>query len=142
MCVCLYCCVLFLYISQTYALWLTNKQFLILNLNSCDSLLEDFTAHINSIHPAIQFTREEERDGTIAMLDADIHRSPTGQLSFSVFRKPTHTDQYLQFSSNKPLQHKLGVIRTLHHGCNTICSSEEAKLRETNHLNKVLSVSG
>ena len=108
----------------------------------CDSLLEDFTAHINSIHPAIQFTREEERDGTIAMLDADKHQSPTGQLSFSVFRKPTHTDQYLQFSSNQPLQHKLGVIRTLHHRCNTICSSEEAKLPEIDHLKKVLSVSG
>ena len=46
------------------------------------------------------------------------------------------------FSSNQPLQHKLGVIRTLHHRCNTICSSEEAKLREIDHLKKVLSVSG
>ena len=108
----------------------------------CDSLLEDFTAHINSIHPAIQFTWEEECDGTIAMLDADIRRSPTGQLSFSVFRKPTHMDQYLQFSSNQPLQHKLGVIRMLHHRYNTICLSEEAKLREIDHLKKVLSVSG
>ena len=108
----------------------------------CDSLLDDFTALINSIHPAIQFTWKEECDGTIAMLDPDIHQSPTGQLSFSVFRKPTHTDQYLQFSSNQPLQHKLGVIRTLHHRCNTICSSEEAKLREIDHLKKVLSVLG
>ena len=108
----------------------------------CDSLLEDFTAHINSIHPAIQFTREEECDGTITMLDADIRRSPTGQLSFSVLHKHSHTDQYLQFSSNQPLQHKLGIIRTLHHRCNTICSSEEAKLREIDHLKKVLSVSG
>ena len=96
----------------------------------CDSLLEDFTSHINSIHPAIQFTREDEHNLSIAMLDARIHRSISGKLNFSVYRKPTHTDQYLNFTSNQPLQHKLGVIRTLHHRCKTICSTEEAKLNE------------
>ena len=100
----------------------------------CNSLLEDFTGHINSIDPAIKFTREEEEDGRIAMLDAKIRRDNSGSLSFTVYRKPTHTDQYLQFSSNQPLQHKLGVIRTLYHRCNTICSSEEAKSEEIEHL--------
>ena len=108
----------------------------------CDSLLEDFTAHINSIHPAIQFTREDEQNLSIAMLDARIHRSISGKLNFSVYRKPTHTDQYLNFTSNQPLQHKLGVIRTLHHRCKMICSTEEAKLNEIEHLKKVLSYSG
>ena len=51
-------------------------------------------------------------------------------------------DHCLQFSSHQPLQHKLGVIRTLRHRCNTICSTEEAKLKEIDHLKKVLSVSG
>ena len=76
------------------------------------------------------------------MLDAKIMRQATGTLSFTVYQKPTHTDQYLQFTSNQPLQHKLGVIRTLHHRCNTICSSQEAKLQEIDHLKKVLSISG
>ena len=108
----------------------------------CDSLVEDFTNHINSIHPAIKFTREEEENMSIAMLDAKIRRNITGKLQFTVYRKPTHTDQYLQFTSNQPLQHKLGVIRTLHHRCNMICSTEEDKLNEINHLKKVLSISG
>ena len=108
----------------------------------CDSLLEDFTNHINSIHPAIQFTREDEQDFKIAMLDAKIKRNVSGELTFSVYRKPTHTDQYLQFSSNQPLQHKLGVIRTLHHRCNMICTTEEEKMKEIDHLKKVLSISG
>ena len=108
----------------------------------CDELLEDFTNHINSIHPAIKFTREEETNGNIAMLDTNITRSNTGSLSFMVYRKPTHTDQYLQFSSNQPLQHKLGVIRTLYHRCETICSEEETRSHEIQHLQKVLSISG
>ena len=76
------------------------------------------------------------------MLDASITKDTSGTLSFQVYRKPTHTDQYLQFDSNQPLQHKLGVIRTLFHRCNTICSSEENKLKEIQHLQKVLSISG
>jgi hypothetical protein len=108
----------------------------------CEDLIEDFTDHINSLHPAIKFTREEEEAMTIAMLDTKISRSASGKLSFTVYRKPTHTDQYLQFDSNQPLQHKLGVIKTLYHRCNTICSNEEAKLKEIDHLQKVLSISG
>ena len=108
----------------------------------CHSLIEPFTDHINSIHPAIKFTREEENNGTIAMLDSQVSRDSTGKLSFTVYRKPTHTDQYLQFASNQPLQHKLGVIRTLYHRSNTICSSKEAKDKEIHHLKEVLSISG
>ena len=109
----------------------------------CDSLVEELTTHINSIDPAIQFTRELETEGhSLAMLDTVTTRDDNGKLSFAVYRKPTHTDQYLQFDSNQPLQHKLGVIRTLHHRCQAICSSEEAKLAELDHLKKVLTVSG
>ena len=109
----------------------------------CDELLDDFTNHINALHPAIKFTREEEsEEGALPMLDALTRRDPSGRLSFTVYRKPTHTDQYLQFTSNQPLQHKLGVIRTLHHRAQTLCSSEEAKLDKIDHLKKVLSISG
>ena len=108
----------------------------------CDSLIEDLTSHINSIDPAIKFTREEEINKSLPMLDALTTRNAEGQLSFKVYRKPTHTDQYLQFQSNQPLHHKLGVIRTLHHRCMTLCSTEDLKLQELEHLQKVLTVSG
>ena len=107
-----------------------------------DALLEEFTTHINQIHPSIKFTREEEQNLSIAVLDTRITRSPQGTLSFTVYRKATHTDQYLQFNSNQPLQHKLGVVRTLNHRCKSICSSKEAMDKETEHIKKVLSVSG
>ena len=50
----------------------------------CDALLDDLTSHITSIHPAIQFMREEESDGLIAMLDAKILWKPGGTLAFTV----------------------------------------------------------
>ena len=108
----------------------------------CDSLIDRLTEHINSIDESIKFTREEEADQSLPMLDTMTHRNEEGRLSFSVYRKPTHTDQYLQFGSNQPLQHKLGVVKTLIHRCNTICSTEETKTKELEHLQKVLAVSG
>jgi hypothetical protein len=103
--------------------------------------IEDFSNHLNQQHPAIKFTREVEENGTIAMLDTRIIRTDEG-LHFTTYRKPTHTDQYLQFDSHHPLQHKLGVIRTLTHRADTICSTENYKKEELEHLKTVLSVSG
>ena len=76
------------------------------------------------------------------MLDAQTTRKDDGTLAFSVYRKSTHTDQYLQFSSHQPLQHKLGVIRTLNHRAETICSDEPSLKKEVSHVKKVLAVSG
>ena len=109
----------------------------------CDELIEDFTTHLNAQHPAIKFTREEEsEDGTLPMLDAITKREPSGRMSFTVYRKATHTDQYLQFDSNQPRQHKLGVIRTLYHRAQCLISNPEDKAKELEHIKKVLSISG
>ena len=105
--------------------------------------MEEFSTHINSIHPDIKFTREEEDDEKcLPMLNVKTQRGDDGRLSFAVYRKPDHRDQYLQFDSNQPLQHKLGVIRTLHHRAQILCTTEEAKINEIEHLQRVLSISG
>ena len=57
----------------------------------------EFLEHINSIDKHIQFTAEDQRsDGTMPFLDKLITPGEDGGLSTSVFRKPTHTDIYLQ----------------------------------------------
>ena len=77
--------------------------------------VEAFTTHINNISPFIKFTMEREENGKLPMLDTMIHRADNGKLKVTIFRKPTHTDQYLSMDSHHPLQHKLGVIKTLEH---------------------------
>ncbi len=76
------------------------------------------------------------------MLDMLITRNTDGSLKFSVYRKQTHTEQYLQFDSHQPMEHKLGVIRTLTHRANIIITEEEDKEEEFQHIKNVLSIAG
>ena len=43
----------------------------------------------------------------------------------TVYRKPTHTDRYLDYSSNHPISTKLSVIHTLIHRAKQVCSTPE-----------------
>ena len=83
-------------------------------------LIEEFTIHLNSIDDRIQFTVEHQQDRCIPMLDTKISILDDGSLKFEVYRKKTHTDQYMQYDSHQTLQHKLGVVRTLTHWATTI----------------------
>ena len=89
------------------------------------AVVDDFTAHLNSLHPKIKFTSEMENNNSIPMLDTLILRKIDGTLDFQIYRKNTHTDHYLQFTSHQPTDHKLGVVRTLRHRSNTIISNPQ-----------------
>ena len=58
-------------------------------------VIEDFSSFLNSRDENIQFTKEIEKDGQLAYLDACAHRCEDRSLKTSVYRKATHTDQYL-----------------------------------------------
>ncbi|XP_072018528.1 uncharacterized protein [Amphiura filiformis] len=60
----------------------------------------------------------------------------------SLYRKSTHTDQYLHFDSNQQLQHKLRVIRTLKHRAHTISFDNETLDKELDHIQQSLSICG
>ena len=75
-----------------------------------------FLQHINSVDPAIRFTVEDNKeDGSIPFLDTIVKPEADGSLSITVYRKPTHTDQYLQWDSHHHLSAKFSVIQTLSH---------------------------
>ena len=60
--------------------------------------------HINKVGPAIMFTVEVKPENVaIPFLDTIVKPEADNTLSFIVYRKPMHTDQYLQWDSHHNL---------------------------------------
>ena len=58
---------------------------------------EEFLDHINNMDPHIQFTTEDAKpDGSLPLPDTKVLIQSDNSLLTSVYRKPTHTDLYLQ----------------------------------------------
>ncbi|KAI0225879.1 Xanthine dehydrogenase/oxidase [Lamellibrachia satsuma] len=60
--------------------------------------------HMNTVDPtgSIIFTREDEENNSMPFLDAKFTRKEDGSVKSTVYRKKTHTDQYLNFASHHP----------------------------------------
>ena len=72
------------------------------------------------------------------ILDSIVKPEADGNLSITVYRKPTHTDQYLQWDSQHHLPAKFSVIHTLTHRAQTVCINPELLCKEKAHLRKAL----
>ena len=98
-----------------------------------------FLEHLNSITPSIKFSSEETRtDGSMPFLDILITPKDDGSLQTSVFRKPTHTDLYLQWGSHHTIPSKYSVVGTLYHRVKTICLNQDVWHKEEQHLFQAL----
>ena len=98
-----------------------------------------FLDHINYFDQHIQFACEEQReDGFTPFLDILVMPNEDGSPSSTVYRKPTHTDLYLQWDSHHALPSKYGVIGTLLHRAKTICSNPQLLKQEEDHLYRAL----
>ena len=100
--------------------------------------------HMNTVDPtgSIIFKREDEGNNSMPFLDAKFTRKEGGSVKSTVYRKKTHTNQYLNFASHHPKHQKLGVVRTLMNRCETITSEEGDKKEEVEHLRGALRVCG
>ena len=106
--------------------------------------IQHLTDHLNQVDPTdnIKFTFEEESNGQIAFLDTKIIRKPDGSIKLDIYRKPTHTNQYLQLTSHHPLHQKLGVIRTLYDRKDSIVTEEADKAKEEDIIKQALTTYG
>ena len=102
--------------------------------------VEEFTELLNTIDEteSIKFTHEVEVEGKLPMLDAMVTRESDGKLQLTVYRKKTHTDQYLSFRSHDHLHQKLGVVRTLLDHSDTIITKDADKQKEEEHIKGAL----
>ena len=97
---------------------------------------EEFTEHINSIDPCIKFTTEPEKDSKLPFLDLCTHILDDGSTKITIYRKPTHTDQYLNFKSHPPLTQKRSVVRTLTNRAQLYVTTAEDRKSELAHVHK------
>ena len=100
---------------------------------------DSFFNHINSIDNKIQFTKEASRsDGSMPFLDTLVTINGDGSLNTKVYRKPTHTDLYLQWDSHHSIAAKYSVINTLHHRAKAVSSNNQLLKEEEDHPQEVL----
>ena len=100
---------------------------------------QNILQHINSVDPAIQFIVENNKeDGAIPLLDTIVKPENDGKLSITVYRKPTHMDQYLQWDNHHYLAGKYSVISTLTHRAKTVYGNPKLLQNELKHLRKAL----
>ena len=99
---------------------------------------QDLLQHINNQDPHIQFTVEPTQQGSLPFLDTLVTIEPDNTFSTTVYRKPTHTDQYLHRDSSHHTTAKQSVFNTLTHRAKTISSSQDKMDRELQHIKTAL----
>ena len=85
---------------------------------------------------------EIENNNKIAFLDTSVYREPDGRLTTGVFRKPTHTDQYLEYDSQHPQSVKRGIVKCLYDRAKPLVTKPSVIVGEKKHLSSVLVSNG
>ena len=94
--------------------------------------------HINNQDPHIQFTVEPTKQGSLPFLDTLVTKEPDNTFSTTVYRKPTHTDQYLHWDSNHHITAKQSIYNTLAHRAKIVSSTQDKMDRELQHIRTAL----
>ena len=83
---------------------------------------------------------KENHSKEIPFLDVMVKRNEDLTFQTKVYRKPTHTDRYLDFKSHHPKTHKIAVARSLHDRAVSFTNDPENKHLELERIEKVLTV--
>ena len=106
---------------------------------------EKLLVKLNNLHPALEFTCEDERDRSLPFLDELVEKKEkeNGNLNFTttVYRKPTFTGQYTSWDSFSARKYKVNLVKCLTGHALKICSP--CKLQEElEELRRVFENSG
>ena len=109
-----------------------------------EGAVTQLTAFMNGLDPTknLTYTDELPVENKLPCLDVLFHKKEDGTLKTTVYRKKTHTDQYLNFASHHPLHHKQGVVRTLLDRADALVSDPEDKAAEYEHVSQALMTCG
>ncbi|XP_063529636.1 uncharacterized protein LOC134740911 [Cydia strobilella] len=120
-------------------LWLryVDDVFAVVPHKDLDPLLE----HLNARHAKIKFTIERECNGALPFLDVLVQRDEHGRLTHKVYRKPTHTERYLQADSHHHPAHLSSVPRALINRALRLCDPQYVQ-EELQHVRQVLESNG
>ena len=100
-----------------------------------EEYIESFLEHLNQQHQRIKFTVEMEEERTLPFLDTLISVVEGDSISSKVYRKKTHTEQYLNFNSNHHGRQKVGIVSTLMKRLELV-SKDQDKEEEKQHVQK------
>jgi hypothetical protein len=116
--------------------WFVDDSFIIID----KKYLNGFFNHVNNLgceFENIKFTKEIENQNKITFLDVLISRD-SENFKCNVFRKPTHSNRYLNFNSNHPITQKKSVIRALSERAYTHTSEKQEINEELKYIRDVL----
>ena len=84
---------------------------------------------------------EEESNGELAFLDTLLKRN-NREISVFIYRKPTHTDQYLHYISHHQTSCKETVVSSLFKRSYSIITNKDDLLKENARMKQVLNENG
>ena len=76
--------------------------------------IEEVLTRFKHYHDRVQFTYEIENEhNSINFLNLTIIKNEDNSIKTNWFRKNTYSGRFLNYFSNHPLQHKIGIIKNL-----------------------------
>ena len=103
--------------------------------------MENVFHYIKNLRQTIKFTMEEESNAELAFLDTLLKRN-NRDIFVLVYRKPTHTDQYLHYSSHHQTSCRESVVSSLLNKAYSIISNKDDLHKENARIKQVLRENG
>ena len=79
-----------------------------------------------------------DQEGALPFLDTLVSPHPNNTLITTLYRKPTHTNQYLHWDSNHFIPGKNSVFNTLAHRAKVVSTNQQELQNEMEHIRKTL----